>query len=238
MNPPCVRRLAPEFCLSVVEPAPALDDALQRRVDDCWERACAAQAHLFDGDVLVLADIEGDEHEVRAARGHFVPFRRVVAQRAMPDEAALRMIGLGVSGLCHHGDAVLVGRRGSHVTHYPGAWELVPSGSISRRHVRADGTVDLRGQLLEELVEESGHGQAQLVTMTPRWWIDESAERIADLCFDIELRQKQPQGQGSDEYMDCAWMTPEVIDSSAMRDEPWVPTSRRLLHAWRRQRGL
>jgi hypothetical protein len=123
------------------------------------------------------------------------------------------------------------------VTHYPGAWELVPSGSISRRHVRADGRVDLCGQLLEELFEESGHERAQVAAMTPCWWIEDAAERIADLCFDIELQQKDPVGKGSDEYTDCAWKTPEVIDASAMRDEAWVPTSRRLLDAWRRQRG-
>lgn len=169
----------------VVRELPPLPAELAANVNVAWDSALARRPHLSDGEILVVDRIvaERDALIVEVARTRY---RRFIAQRS---GLALGLRPLGVSGVTIvHGptgeSGIVLGRRTSSVTQYPGCWELVPSGGLPASRAALDGAVDAPGQLLEELAEEVGvKPRAALV---PLGLVEDLDEGVLDLCFLVE----------------------------------------------------
>ncbi|HVA15492.1 MAG TPA: NUDIX domain-containing protein [Stellaceae bacterium] len=155
-------------------PAPALDSATQRTVDAIWEREQQSRARaLFDGRLLSLIARDG-----RNLRGCLVDYRRFIAQRRAPALfPLLRVRPVAVSGLLMCGDSVVFGRRSAATTQDGGRWELVPSGGIG------DSARDPRGQLLQELAEETGIPTAAVNEIVVFALIEDEGAHTTDIGY-------------------------------------------------------
>ena len=152
-----VHELDPAVRVRVVRPMPELDPSLDATVEELWRRAAHRVAaggagSLFNGRVFSADRITSTE-----ITGHFTEFRRLVAQMEQPALfATLGLRPLAVCGVLRCADGVPIGRRHQAAIYQPGMWQLPPAGSVDQGAVGADGTVDLRAQILTELTEELG----------------------------------------------------------------------------------
>jgi len=177
-----ILRLEPGVVVRVVDVDRAYPPALERRIDEIWQRLRAERpGELYDGSVATLESATPDE--IRVGRA---PFRHFAAQSA--DEGIredLDLWCLGVSGVTTAADRLLFGRRAA-VTHYRGHWELVPSG-----HLPVEGAtgaqLDPITQLLDELHEEVGIPRERVVGTRALALVPDLAIRMSDLFFALEL---------------------------------------------------
>jgi hypothetical protein len=82
---------------------------------------------------------------------------------------------------------VVLGRRAANVLHYPERWELVPSGGVEAKRLAPDGTLDVEGQLLDELAEELGVPRAAVKCLTFLGLVEDIDLRVVDLAYCIDL---------------------------------------------------
>lgn len=164
--------------------AAPLDAALERRVAEIWRREQAKRARpLFNGELLSVTSIEGS-----GIAGQFVEYRRFVAQRGDPSlVAALQVRPLAVSGLLRCRDGIVFGRRSAGTTQDAGRWELVPSGSLDRRGLKPDNTIDIRAKILEELEEETGSPSTAVTSAEPFLLVEDSESGVVDIGIDLAL---------------------------------------------------
>ena len=107
---------------------------------------------MFNGQVF-----SADVISPRRVTGHLTEYRRLVAQIERPELfAELGVRSFAVCGVLRCADGVVIGRRHRAAVYQAGMWQLPPAGSVDGRAVDADGTVDVRRQLLAELREELG----------------------------------------------------------------------------------
>jgi hypothetical protein len=145
IEPGCVFRVTREM--------PVLAPALEAEVDRLWAAAqLRMDGKLFNGRVF-----SADLISPRLVCGHWTEFRRIVAQMARYDlHPSLGVRALAVGGVIVGPDGVVFGRRPADAIYQAGEWQLPPAGSVDAGAARADGTVDVVGQLLTELEEELG----------------------------------------------------------------------------------
>jgi hypothetical protein len=122
--------------------------------------------------------------------GSFVEYKEFVAQRLEP-ELNLGIRPIGVSGIILVRDGgseyVLFARRAIEVTQYAGFLELVPSGSIDKHFVDADGVIDYGSKLLSEFVEETGLPSGCVEEITGLAVVLDQVENVYDICCKIVL---------------------------------------------------
>ncbi len=148
-----VHDLSPNVEVIAAGDPPPLPARLDAEVAALWERARALRPDgLRDGGLFTV-----EAMTPLRITGRFVPYRRLVAQRAKPALfGALGVRPLAVSGVLTCADGVVFGRRAADVTEDAGRWELVPSGGVSPECADAAGRVDLGRQIGIELGEEVG----------------------------------------------------------------------------------
>jgi hypothetical protein len=148
-----VHAIAAEARFQVVRDMTPLPGPVEARIDALWQVAQARTGgKLFNGRVF-----SADVITPHLVCGHWTEFRRIVAQ--MEDAALFRLIGarpLAVGGLIVGPDGVVFGRRPPRAVYQAGEWQLPPAGSVDPGALRAEGMVDVVGQLLTELQEEVG----------------------------------------------------------------------------------
>ena len=149
----------------------SFDNAVEMQVDDLWAAALAGNSALFDGAVCAVLDISGERLRVGE-----IFYRHVMAARMDRDLAKrMQVRTLAVSGVLRCRDGFVFGRRGEIVTGDNGLWELVPSGGAS--------SIDLAGQILQELTEEVGLSAAQVAIEAASGLVVE--EEVIDVVFPI-----------------------------------------------------
>lgn len=177
-----IHRINPGVTVRVVRSMPPLPEALERRVDHLWSAAAArveagGAGRLFNGRVFSAETIAAD-----AITGHMTEYRRLVAQ--MEDHALFGELGirsLSVGGVLRCADGVVIGRRPAAAIYQPGMWQLPPAGSVDAGALRADGTLDLRTQLLTELREETGLAATDVSAPLPLCAVEHAGSHVTDL---------------------------------------------------------
>ncbi len=196
-------------------------------VDGIWKEAAdRSQGKLFDGMVTCLSSIEPGKLYVQP-----VPYRLFYAQRQSAKlRAALDLKALAVSGIIRCHGAVLFGKRSPTVTQYPGYWELVPSGALDAGKPGAEGCLDYKQQILDELKEECAVEPADVVCVSPLALILDVGEATYDICCQIELKKSPPDSISNDEYTQIESISDRQLSRFyAEHSGALVPTSAAIL---------
>ncbi|MGH7126584.1 MAG: hypothetical protein ACREFI_19560 [Stellaceae bacterium] len=162
----------------------SLGPALDRRVEALWWQEQTKRATpLFNGELLSVVALTPSRVEACVAE-----YRCFVAQRRDPTLfTQLRLRPLAVSGLLRCRDGVVFGRRAATSTQDAGRWELVPSGGVDRRAVRPDGSLDVIGQLADELHEETGCTPDAVISAEPFLLVEDTTSGVVDIGIDLAL---------------------------------------------------
>jgi hypothetical protein len=178
-----VHELDPGVQVRVTRPMPPLPQVLECEVEALWRRAESRMARggagrLFNGDVF-SADTIGRT----LITGHITEYRRVVAQFERPELfEQLGLRSLAVCGVLRCADGVPIGRRHVDAIYEAGLWQLPPAGRVDGGAVDANGTVDLRRQIVTELGEELGLSPDCLLgAPVPLCVVEHAATHVADL---------------------------------------------------------
>jgi 8-oxo-dGTP pyrophosphatase MutT (NUDIX family) len=184
-----VHEIAPDVVARVERAMPDLPPALDRQVERLWQAACArvsagGAGRMFNGRVF-----SADVISPRLIVGHLTEYRRVTAQIERPGLFdALGVRSLAVCGVLRCPDGVVIGQRHHAAVYQAGMWQLPPAGSVDASTVAADGTVDLRQQLLEELREELGLSPKEVGEPQPLCIVEHPASHVTDCGFALVTR--------------------------------------------------
>ena len=123
------------------------------RIDAHWAQVTAAKSTLWNGAALICTGATVEEG-ILTARLVETDYASFVAWRdwGRPDASVCNLFG--VPAAITADGALLMGVMSGWTLNagmvYP------PSGTLEPKHVRADGTVDLRASMRDELMEETG----------------------------------------------------------------------------------
>ncbi len=177
-----VHDIAPDVTAHVTRAMPRLPAALDAKVEALWQAAIrrvedGGAGRLFNGQVF-----SADTITPQVITGHMTEFRRIVAQMDDPSlAAALNLRPLAVCGVVQCSGGIVIGRRPGTAVYQPGLWQLPPAGSVDHHALRADGSIDLVGQILTELTEELGLAPDQVTNPRPLCAVEHPGSRVTDL---------------------------------------------------------
>lgn len=131
----------------------AFADAERVRIDAHWREISARNARIWNGDVLICTSATIDAGAL-TARFAITDYASFVAWRdwGWPDASVINCFGTPAARTSD--GALVFGVMAGHTLNagmlYP------PSGSLEPRDVRDDGTIDVKGSIAIELMEETG----------------------------------------------------------------------------------
>ncbi len=179
-----VERLDGPVEIVETEPPPPGSDAVLARIDAIWAAETARRGeHVFNGSLFTLT-----RRESGRLTGWFTEYRHWIAQLREP--ALVSTLGIhpvGVCGLLRFGDDVLLGKRASVLTQFPGLWELAPCGSLEDRARDGRGRPSPEVQLLTELEEELGVPPAFVRSTRPAAIVEDAEAGVTDLVYELDL---------------------------------------------------
>ena len=182
MDHVAIHEISPSIRVRVTREIPELDKALDRQVESLWQAACSRMARggagrLFNGRIFCA-----DRITPALIEGHLTEYRRVIAQVEQPALfSRLRQRPLAVCGVLRCTGGVVFGRRHPDAVYQPGLWQLPPAGSVDCGSVDANGSVDLRAQLLAELTEELGLPANAAILSGPLCMVEHPGSHVCDL---------------------------------------------------------
>jgi hypothetical protein len=191
---------------------------------------------------LVSIKCEGKSVEIT---GEFVDYRLFELQRQNPRQSS-KIHPVGVSGITvvseRGKEFLLFARRGKGVTQYPSLYELAPSGGLSDKFARSDGTVDFAGQLLVELMEECKISADMVAELAPLAVVFDRREKVYDICCRLMLNADRETILAgltlSGEYDNVFWVA--AIDAERFiraNKKNIVPASEGIISAYQSRRG-
>ena len=147
-----------------VEPIAALDLSLdddvwafaeeeRDRIASHWREISSRNARIWNGEVLICTSFHV-EHETLTARFARTDYASFIAWRdwGWPDASVRNCFG--APAVFSADGALVFGVMAPHTLN--GGMLYPPSGSLEPRDVRRDGTVDVLGSIVTELLEETG----------------------------------------------------------------------------------
>jgi hypothetical protein len=225
-----VHALSPNVEVIAGSEAPALPPALEAEITATWNAERTRRYGLIDGLIFSV-----ERFSAARIEGRYVPYRRLVAQRADPTLFAdLRVRPLAVSGVLTCKGGIVFGRRAADVADDPGRWELVPSGGVSPDSAGPGRRVDLGRQIRAELDEEMGLKSADVSSLKVICAVEDDKTRVIDVGIAImsplisaEILARHGRNV-SREYSELAVVSrrnlPEFVTARAV-----IPVSRALL---------
>jgi hypothetical protein len=227
-----VHALSPNVEVIAEGKAPPLAADLESAVVAAWDGARARRPSLTDGELFSVETMSASR-----ISGQFVPYRRLIAQRAHPALfAALGIRPLAVSGVLTCADGIVFGRRAAGVTDDPDRWELVPSGGVSPENAGGAGRVDLVRQILAELVEETGLESTEVVAVEILCAVEDAQSHVVDVGIALtsplsgaEVLARHARRAGR-EYVELAVVAKSDVPAfAAARGRELIAVSRALL---------
>jgi hypothetical protein len=166
--------------VEVTDGEPALPAEIERVVANIWDSERMHRPSLFNGRLFSVDTVRADH-----LRGHFVEYRRFIAQQREPRLfSALGVRPLAVSGLLRCSDGIAFGLRSTSNTQDAGRWELVPSGGIDEGCC-AGNRVDPRIQIMNELKEELGVLKDEISRFNMFILMEDSESHVLDIGIEI-----------------------------------------------------
>lgn len=158
----------------------------EKRIDILWQDSLEkSNGGLFDAPLCFLSRIT----EKRTSTVLSVVFGKYRQYKAQREGLNLGLTPIGVSGLIltEYADEtyVVLAQRASNVEMYPGALELVPSGSIDHIGLDASGKLAPLNVLRMEYEEETGLPQDSILETELFALIKDNQGKLIDLCYYI-----------------------------------------------------
>lgn len=205
-----------------------LSDAKKRLIQTNWDK----EQKRRDGKLHEGAILSAISYDNKGLKGQFVPYKYYLAQLYDPSlKADLKIIPVSISGmtLIGDGDQLLLAKRASWVAQYPEKYELAPSGGV-RPPAKDLDAVDLKLQLLEELVEETGIESKEVKSVKFFTLVHDHTEDAVELCAEIHLKTSSLILSSSREYSQMMIIPCQELDSfTKNQKEEFVPLSLILL---------
>ncbi len=208
-------------------------------IEKTWQKILQEKSgDLFNGAIsnFIRLDKKGDALEIIS---HFVEYKQFLAQMKNPAlELGIKPIGVsGITVLKDKGNEyVFFSERADNVTEYPGFLELVPSGSIDKEYIGADGIIDYRSQLLSEFTEETGLAKEHIKGISGFALVLDVNHNVYDICCEILLEAKKEliaQELSLKEYNTPVFVSMDDLDSFIKTNAASiVPTSMALIEAY------
>ncbi len=227
-----------DFKVIIKDTSKTLSSALNTRVQQIWDIACAKNPRLFNGSFVNCTGF--DDHNMYCKIIPYSHFYAQLADASLKDE--LQINAAAVSGVCTIVGKFLMGKRSQSLSQQPGWYELLPSGGLDPDKKKEDGSIDFFSQLKSELHEESGFSSDLIEEMNLLGIIFNFQDDIVDICVEMKLSSdalKIDLAQNdTNEYEKLFWLDKkEVLDF--IQSEPLiVPTSRTLLNMQQSQLSL
>lgn len=215
------------FVLSPSRGETELSDVILKEIEAVWEREKKErQGQLFNGKVLSL--IEYKQGRVVAEFVEYKYFLAYVLKPSLRNKLGIKPLSL--SCITRTSTAVLIGRRSHSVMQHPLWFELAPSGGIDLESAIGE-RIDVIGQALRELEEETGYLAKDVERMTPMALIYDSHTGIYEVGIEIIMPEKAVCSLVSTpEYDELMWIPNEEIPSFVKKNfEIIVPLSIHLL---------
>ena len=215
-------------------------DTNRAAIEEIWQDFKKKKGgKLFNGTLANFIKInkKKDSYELIS---QFIEYKQFFAQISKP-ALKLGITPIGVSGIIVLEDKaveyVIFSRRADDVTEYPGFYELVPSGSIDKQCLRADGVIDYPSKLLSEFIEETGLSKKYIKEITGFTLVLDKNHHVYDIGCRILLEAKKKEileDFSSTEYGIPVFVpTKDLGDFIKMNNSSIVPTSMALIEAYR-----
>ena len=224
-----VHPLNPAVAIRADTPEPALSGDMERTVAGLWAEQQAKSGNLFDGRMFSVSQL--GENRIT---GGFIGYRRFVAQTLQPELFdQLKVRSLAVSGFMTCPDGVVFGRRGETMLQDGGLWELAPSGGVDGQARTGNGGIDLQGQILREMEEETGLTPDQTTSVELWCLVEDDQSHVIEAVLRITVtagRQAILAAHGSTSGGEYSAM--EVVPTvalAAFMENPMVDVSRLLV---------
>jgi hypothetical protein len=221
-----------------------IDDILAKNRDvigEIWRKAQEERGgKLFNGTLPNFVSLNQEREKVEI-HGYFIEYKQFLAQRRRPD-LKLGIKPIGVSGIIILDDkgseCVVFAKRSDNITEYPGFLELVPSGSIDKECVGANGVVDYQSKLLSEFIEETGLSKEYVKKISGFAFVFDVGHNVYDICCKILLGASKEiiaQRFQSNEYNAPVFVATNDLDSFVKANvDSIVPTSMAIIEAYKR----
>lgn len=148
-------------------------------------------AHLFDGEIVSVASIQGN-----SIIGRRADYRWLLAQSRDTSIFKWSQVRpLAVTGLLFCQDGIVIGRRSKSVYQFPGLGELAPSGSVDLTTLDNNNNISLHRQLMQELREEVGIDSGPVTDLQPLAIVSDVESQVFDVCFRVHTSLSWPQIQ-------------------------------------------
>ena len=191
------------------------DPTVLAEVDKIWSEAQIEHgAALTNGLIFSVIDVVGP-----LITGRFVDYKYFfVASRYPEIFSDLQVRPLAVTGLSRCEGGIILGRRSANVTQDPGLWEFVPSGGIDRSSRQVNGSLDVTRQIRQELHEETGLKPELVVTISPRYVIEDTSSHVFDVVTDVILNSPAKEVKVALDRMRAAEFDEfQVLDSEGVK---------------------
>jgi len=158
----------------------------KKLIDEIWQKASQEEG-LFNEYIFNCLNIE-ERHGYIKVLGNFVRYKNFLAQRKRPD-LDFGISPIGVSGITilkdGNTDYVIFAKRTPNVNEYQDSIELIPSGSIDKECITADGTIDYKTKLLSEFSEETDLPTAYVESINGFAVVFDTNHKVYDICCTI-----------------------------------------------------
>lgn len=203
-----------------------LTDAKRRLINTIWDKEQQRrEKKLHEG--LILSAISYDTHGLY---GQFVPYRYYLAQICDPSlKTDLKIVPVSINGMTYVGENLIVAKRACWVTQHPKKYELAPSGGVHPPPPNLH-RVDIKGQLLEELIEEIGIVHNEVKSIKYFSLIRDRKEDLIEICAEIRLKSPTVTLASSSEYPQIMTIPCQELEAFIKNHhEEFVPLSLTLL---------
>lgn len=158
-----------------------LSPEIENRVSDIWRKEKDARGNaLFEGQIFNTIHLSP-----QVIRGHWISYRYALAAYIDPLLGnAMSILPTAVNGITRCSHKILLALRSQSVVAYSGYWELAPSGGVDPNALTGN-TVDVRKSILDELVEETGIEENDVLSVSLFAAIHEEA--TLELCYLIDV---------------------------------------------------
>jgi hypothetical protein len=211
-----IENTTPGFCRD-------LDKDEKEVLEQHWQKSCRENPMLHDGEILCTTDPQAKKGFIEVGFTPYKYFYLKDKNHKLADLTAIAVSGLLlVSGINKEKLSVL-GKRSEFVTQYPGYWELIPSGGISRQWLKKNNEIDFYGCLLQELEEETGN-KPEINDFEQLGIIYDQKAQCLDFCFCLYTAALCPEKLHSTEYSAYRTIKPELLLQEKQTNKI-VPTS-------------